>query len=97
MDAHPQPYFGLPHERPLGIWLDATSYAHRIRHHDWNRGGRISDVGRWKREKLEERRIEAALDALTLAYETKFVFRDIRSPMAHGYEWARYAATARRQ
>lgn len=43
--------------------------------------------GRWKREKLEERRIEIAFDALTLAYETKFVFQHIRSAMAHGYEW----------
>lgn len=44
--------------------------------------------GRWKREKLEERRIEVAFDALSLAYETKFVFKHIRGPMAHGYEWA---------
>jgi hypothetical protein len=36
--------------------------------------------GRWKREKLEERRIEVALDALALAYESKYVFSNIRSP-----------------
>lgn len=44
--------------------------------------------GRWKREKLEERRIEIAFDALTIAYETKFVFQHIRGAMSHGYEWA---------
>jgi hypothetical protein len=44
--------------------------------------------GRWKREKLEERRIDIAFDALSLAYETKFVFQHIRGVMAHGYEWA---------
>jgi hypothetical protein len=27
--------------------------------------------GRWKREKVEERRIEIALDALALAYESR--------------------------
>jgi hypothetical protein len=44
--------------------------------------------GRWKREKLEERRIEVAFDALTIAYETKFVFQHIRGAITHGYEWA---------
>lgn len=44
--------------------------------------------GRWKREKLEERRIEVAFDALITAYETKFVFQHIRSAMSFGYEWA---------
>ena len=34
--------------------------------------------GRWKREKLEERRIETAIDAL-LVYESKFIFDHIRS------------------
>jgi hypothetical protein len=44
--------------------------------------------GRWKREKLEERKIEVAFDTLTIAYETKFVFQYIRGIMVHGYEWA---------
>lgn len=43
---------------------------------------------RWKREKVEEKRIEVAFDALTIAYETKFVFKIIRSPFASGYEWS---------
>ena len=43
---------------------------------------------RWRREKLEEKRIDVAFDALTVAYQTKFVFQIIRGPMAHGYEWA---------
>ena len=36
--------------------------------------------GRWKREKIEERRIEVALDALAIAYEAGFRFESIRSP-----------------
>jgi hypothetical protein len=35
--------------------------------------------GRWKREKIEERRIEVALDALAIAYEARFRFEEIRS------------------
>jgi hypothetical protein len=34
--------------------------------------------GRWLREKIEERRIEAAIDILALAYESRIVFRRIR-------------------
>jgi hypothetical protein len=43
--------------------------------------------GRWRREKVEERRIEIALDMLSLAYESKYVFQTIRSPMSFEYEW----------
>lgn len=42
---------------------------------------------RWKREKLEERKIEIAFDALAIAYEVKFVFDSIRSPLSDRYEW----------
>ena len=34
---------------------------------------------RWKREKLEERRMEVALDGLSIAYESTYVFGHIRS------------------
>jgi hypothetical protein len=43
--------------------------------------------GRWRREKLEERRIEVAFEALEIAYETKFVFQHIRGALVQGYEW----------
>ncbi len=43
---------------------------------------------RWKREKIEERRIDIAIEALSLAYETTSVFDHIRSPMAYSHEWA---------
>ena len=42
---------------------------------------------KWKREKLEERRIECALDALSIAYHTKHIFDYVRSPMSSSYEW----------
>ena len=40
--------------------------------------GGFRTFGRWKREKIEERRIEAAIDILALAYESRIVFRRIR-------------------
>ena len=42
---------------------------------------------RWRREKIEEKRIDTAVEALALAYESKFVFDNIRSPMSFPYEW----------
>ena len=50
--------------------------------------GGFGSFGRWKREKLEERRIEVALDALALAYESKYVFSNIRSPATFSHEIA---------
>ncbi len=44
--------------------------------------------GRWKREKVEERRIETALDALTLAYQSKDVFRYIRGAVSYRHDYA---------
>lgn len=49
--------------------------------------GGFRTFGRWKREQIEERRIETAIDALALAYESKFIFGHIRSPMTFSYEW----------
>ena len=43
---------------------------------------------KWKREKIEERRIDIALEALALAYEAGFIFDSIRSPMSYEGEWA---------
>ena len=49
--------------------------------------GGFRTFGRWKREKIEERRIEVALDALALAYESKFRFERIRSRLLRDSEW----------
>jgi hypothetical protein len=49
--------------------------------------GGFRTFGRWKREKIEERRIDTALDALAVVYEAKYIFDNIRSPMSFGYEW----------
>ena len=43
---------------------------------------------RWRRERLEEKRIEIAFETLALAYESKHIFEDIRSPMSFPHEWA---------
>ena len=49
--------------------------------------GGFRTFGRWKREKLEEKRIEIALDMLGMVYEAKYIFDNIRSPMSFDYEW----------
>jgi hypothetical protein len=38
---------------------------------------------KWQREKIQERRIEAAFEALALAYESKVIFGEIRSPVTY--------------
>jgi hypothetical protein len=50
--------------------------------------GGFRSIKRWRLEKLEERRIETAMESLTLAYETKFIFQHIRQIMVFSYEWA---------
>jgi hypothetical protein len=49
--------------------------------------GGFRTFGRWKKEKIEEKRIETAIEALALVYESKFIFDHIRSEMSFGYEW----------
>jgi hypothetical protein len=49
--------------------------------------GGFRTFGRWKREKLEEKRIDLALEALAFAHKSKFIFDSIRSAMAFSYEW----------
>ena len=49
--------------------------------------GGFKTFGRWKREKIEEMRIDVAIRALALSYKSKFVFENIRSEMSFGYEW----------
>ena len=49
--------------------------------------GGFKTFGRWRREKLEEERIAVALEAAALAFESKYIFENIRSPMAYSYEW----------
>lgn len=49
--------------------------------------GGFRTFGRWKREKIEEKRMDVAIEALSVAYQTKFVFDGIRNAFAGGYEW----------
>jgi hypothetical protein len=49
--------------------------------------GGFRTFGRWKREQVEEKRIETAIDALAIVYESKFMFDNIRSEMSFDYEW----------
>jgi hypothetical protein len=43
---------------------------------------------KWQREKVHERKLEVAFEALTLAYESSMVFDDIRRRLVRPYEWA---------
>jgi hypothetical protein len=42
---------------------------------------------RWRKQKLEEKKIEIAFEALAIAYECKFVFDSIRNPGTSQYEY----------
>jgi hypothetical protein len=48
--------------------------------------GGFRTFSRWKREKIEERRIEVAVEMLSIAYESRYVFGTIRSPATFPYE-----------
>ncbi|WP_210166314.1 hypothetical protein [Bradyrhizobium sp. LTSP857] len=50
----------------------------------------LRSFAKFKREKLEERRIEVALDALAIAYESKFVFQMVRVRAARQDEYSDY-------
>jgi hypothetical protein len=47
----------------------------------------LRTFGKWRRERVEERRIDTALDALTLAYESKDVFAYIRGAMSSSHDY----------
>jgi hypothetical protein len=49
--------------------------------------GGFRTFGRWKKEKIEEKRIEVAIDALALMYESRFIFDNIRSGFSFQGEW----------
>jgi hypothetical protein len=49
--------------------------------------GGFKSFGRWRREQLEGKRIDIAIEALTMAYRTKFVFQNIRALMAMSNKW----------
>jgi hypothetical protein len=49
---------------------------------------------RWRHEKIEENRIAVAVEALSVAYKSKFVFEFIRSPLTRSYEYKEMAEIA---
>jgi hypothetical protein len=49
--------------------------------------GGFRTFSRWRREKIEEKRIDTAIETLALVYESKFIFDHIRSEMSFPYEW----------
>jgi hypothetical protein len=47
----------------------------------------LRTLNKWRREKIEEKKVDLALDAISLAYEAKGVFEGIRSPLVSTSEW----------
>jgi hypothetical protein len=48
----------------------------------------LRTFGKWKREKIEEKKLDIALEALSIAYEAQMIFEDIQRPFVSAYEWA---------
>ena len=49
--------------------------------------GGFRTFARWKKEKIEEKRIDISIEALALMHESKFIFEHIRGPMSFQSEW----------
>ena len=49
--------------------------------------GGFRTFNRWKREKIEEKRIDTAIDALQYVAESKFMLDSIRAEMTFDHEW----------
>jgi hypothetical protein len=47
----------------------------------------LRTLAKWRREKLEGAKIDAAVEALALAYEAQFIFDEIRAPLVRAHEW----------
>jgi hypothetical protein len=50
--------------------------------------GGFGTFERWRKQKLEEKKIEVAVDALAITYKARFVFEHIRGPFVFSSEWA---------
>jgi hypothetical protein len=50
--------------------------------------GSFRTFNRWKREKIEEKKLDIALEALSVAYEAQMLFEDIQRPFIAHYEFA---------
>jgi hypothetical protein len=48
----------------------------------------LNSFERWRREKIEERRIQVAIDALAIAHEAMIVFETIRGRFVANHEYA---------
>ena len=49
--------------------------------------GGFQTFGRWRRQQIEERRIDIAFEALSIAQESKFIFDRIRASNGSESEW----------
>jgi hypothetical protein len=47
----------------------------------------LRTLNKWRWEKIEEKKIDLAMDAISLAYEARGIFEGIRSPFMSASEW----------
>jgi hypothetical protein len=47
----------------------------------------LRTLNKWRRERIEEKNIDVAMDALSLAYESNGVFEHIRARLSNSSEW----------
>ena len=47
----------------------------------------LRTLDRWRRERIEEKKVDLAMDAISLAHESKGVFEGIRSGVSSMSEW----------
>ncbi len=47
----------------------------------------LRTLDRWRRERIEEKKVDLAMDAISLAHESKGVFEGIRSRVSSMSEW----------
>jgi hypothetical protein len=50
--------------------------------------GSFRTFNRWKRERIEEKKLDIALEALSIAYEAQMIFEDIQRPFISAHESA---------
>lgn len=47
----------------------------------------LRTFGKWRMEKIEEKRMDIAFEALSIAYESKYIFDQIRCALTFSYEY----------
>jgi hypothetical protein len=68
---------GSRHAYYVDVWLDPATNDCWIHYHDNHCPRGLSYLWPLEKEKIEEKRIDTAIEALALVYESKFIFDHI--------------------